>query len=98
MVNQGFYHLGTAPSVIRELMQDAGIAFRKEYGQNFLVNRMIPEDIADNCTDNTAQTASDAGAIVYERFNTEKVASKVSICCNSIKLSICLFKHMIKSI
>ena len=29
--------------------------------------------IADNCTDNTAQTASDAGAIVYERFNTEKV-------------------------
>ena len=39
------------PSVIRELMQDAGIAFRKEYGQNFLVNRMIPEDIADGCTD-----------------------------------------------
>ncbi len=29
--------------------------------------------IADNCTDNTAQTASDAGAIVYERFNTEKI-------------------------
>lgn len=29
--------------------------------------------IADNCTDNTAQTASDAGAIVYERFNKEKV-------------------------
>lgn len=28
--------------------------------------------IADNCTDNTAQVARDAGAIVYERFNAEK--------------------------
>jgi len=39
-------------SVIKELMSDAGITFRKEFGQNFLINRMIPEDIADNCTDN----------------------------------------------
>ncbi len=39
-------------SVIRELMSDAGITFRKEFGQNFLTNRMIPEDIADNCADN----------------------------------------------
>ena len=39
-------------SVIRDLMADAGITFRKEFGQNFLTNRMIPEDIADNCTDN----------------------------------------------
>ncbi len=38
-------------SVIRELMADAGITFRKEFGQNFLTNRLIPEDIADNCTD-----------------------------------------------
>ncbi len=38
-------------SVIRELMADAGITFRKEFGQNFLVNRMIPEDIADACSD-----------------------------------------------
>lgn len=28
--------------------------------------------IADNCTDNTAQVARDAGAIVYERFDEEK--------------------------
>lgn len=28
--------------------------------------------IADNCTDNTAQIAKDAGAIVYERFNESK--------------------------
>ena len=38
-------------SVIKSLMADAGITFRKEYGQNFLTNRMIPEDIADMCTD-----------------------------------------------
>ena len=38
-------------SVIKSLMADAGITFRKEYGQNFLTNRIIPEDIADMCTD-----------------------------------------------
>lgn len=32
-------------------MQEAGITFRKEFGQNFLTNRLIPEDIADNCAD-----------------------------------------------
>ena len=39
-------------SVIKGLMADAGITFRKEFGQNFLTNRIIPDDIADNCTDN----------------------------------------------
>ena len=29
--------------------------------------------VADNCTDNTAEVARNAGAIVYERFNTERV-------------------------
>ena len=29
--------------------------------------------IADNCTDNTAEVARNAGAIVYERFNKEQV-------------------------
>ena len=38
-------------STIKTLMADAGITFRKEYGQNFLTNRIIPEDIADMCTD-----------------------------------------------
>ena len=38
-------------STIKSLMSDAGISFRKDYGQNFLINRIIPEDIADNCTD-----------------------------------------------
>ncbi len=38
-------------NVIKSLMADAGISFHKEFGQNFLTNRIIPEDIADNCTD-----------------------------------------------
>ena len=42
-------------SVIKSLMADAGISFRKEFGQNFLTNRIIPEDIADNAA-NTAKS------------------------------------------
>lgn len=38
-------------STIKEVMREAGISFRKEFGQNFLINRMVPEDIADMCTD-----------------------------------------------
>ena len=38
-------------SVIKSLMSEAGITFRKEYGQNFLNNRLIPEEIAENCAD-----------------------------------------------
>ncbi len=38
-------------SVIKSLMSEAGITFRKDYGQNFLTNRMIPEEIAEQCTD-----------------------------------------------
>ena len=38
-------------NVIRSLMEDAGISFRKEFGQNFLINPIVPEDIADMCCD-----------------------------------------------
>lgn len=38
-------------NVIRSVMESEGIKFRKEFGQNFLINRHIPEDIADNCSD-----------------------------------------------
>lgn len=38
-------------NVIKSLMTDAGINFRKEFGQNFLTNRIIPEEIAENCAD-----------------------------------------------
>ena len=38
-------------SVIKRVMAEAGITFRKEFGQNFLTNRLIPEEIAESCTD-----------------------------------------------
>ncbi len=48
-------------SVIKSLMAEAGITFRKEYGQNFLTNRIIPEDIADNCTDESESLIIEIG-------------------------------------
>ena len=39
------------PSVIRQLMEEAGIRFRKDFGQNFLINPAVPERIADSCAD-----------------------------------------------
>ena len=38
-------------NVIKSVMADAGITFRKEFGQNFLTNRIIPEEIAESCAD-----------------------------------------------
>lgn len=34
---------------------------------------------ADNCTDDTAQVARDAGAVVYERFNKEQVGKSYAL-------------------
>ena len=48
-------------SVIKSLMAEAGITFRKEYGQNFLTNRIIPEDIADMCTDDSESLIIEIG-------------------------------------
>ena len=48
-------------SVIKSLMSEAGIAFKKEFGQNFLINRMIPEDIADNCADDSERMILEIG-------------------------------------
>lgn len=39
------------PKVVRTIMEEAGIAFRKEYGQNFLIDVTVPERIADACAD-----------------------------------------------
>lgn len=41
------------PHVIKQLMEDAGIRFRKDFGQNFLINPAVPERIADSCADRT---------------------------------------------
>ena len=49
------------PSTIRALMEEAGIVFRKEYGQNFLLNPMVPEDIADGCADDTDRLILEIG-------------------------------------
>ncbi len=48
-------------SVIKSVMADAGITFRKEFGQNFLINRLIPEDIADNCADTSERMILEIG-------------------------------------
>lgn len=48
-------------SVIKSVMAEHGIAFRKEFGQNFLTNRMIPMDIADNCADDTDRMILEIG-------------------------------------
>ena len=39
------------PRVIRELMEEAGIRFRRDLGQNFLIDPAIPEEIADVAAD-----------------------------------------------
>ena len=41
----------TNPSVIRSLMEEAGISFRKEFGQNFLINRDVVGRIADSAAE-----------------------------------------------
>ncbi len=48
-------------SVIKEVMAEAGITFRKEFGQNFLINRNIPMDIADMCTDTSESLILEIG-------------------------------------
>lgn len=48
-------------STIKALMSEAGITFRKEFGQNFLTNRIIPEEIADNCADTTDRLVIEIG-------------------------------------
>ena len=49
----------TSPSVIRALMEEAGITFRREFGQNFLINRDTVARIAD-------AAAEDAGTLILE--------------------------------
>ena len=48
-------------STIKTIMADAGITFRKEFGQNFLTNRIIPEEIADNCADTSDRLIIEIG-------------------------------------
>ncbi len=40
-----------SPRVVRSLMEEEGISFRKDFGQNFLIDPTVPERIADACAD-----------------------------------------------
>ena len=46
---------------IKQIMSVYGLKFRKEFGQNFLTNRMVVEDIADNCCDGHSKTILEIG-------------------------------------
>ena len=46
---------------IKQTMAMFGINFRKEFGQNFLTNNMIVEDISDNCCDDADSTILEIG-------------------------------------
>ncbi len=50
-----------SPNTIKQLMEENEIVFRKDYGQNFLINPMIPEDIADGCADTEERMILDVG-------------------------------------
>lgn len=46
---------------IKHIMEVFGLKFRKEFGQNFLINRMVVEDIADNCADSIETSILEIG-------------------------------------
>lgn len=46
---------------IKHIMNVFDIKFRKEFGQNFLINRSVVEDIADNCADSTETSILEIG-------------------------------------
>lgn len=51
----------TNPSVIRTLMEEAGITFRKEFGQNFLINRDTVARIADSAAEDSEVAVLEIG-------------------------------------
>lgn len=46
---------------VKNIMATFGLRFRKEFGQNFLTDRCVVEDIADACTDFTDGTILEIG-------------------------------------
>lgn len=46
---------------IKHIMSAFDIKFRKEFGQNFLINRSVVEDIADNCADSVETSILEIG-------------------------------------
>ncbi len=48
-------------STIKQIMSVYGLKFHKEFGQNFLTNRMVVEDIADACCEGRSKTILEIG-------------------------------------
>lgn len=46
---------------IKQIMDMFSLSFRKEFGQNFLTNNLVVEDIADNCCDDSESTILEIG-------------------------------------
>lgn len=46
---------------IKQIMAMFSLNFRKEFGQNFLTNNIVVEDIADNCCDDAESTILEIG-------------------------------------
>ena len=46
---------------IKQTMAMFSINFRKEFGQNFLTDNLVVEDIADNCSDSNTKTVLEIG-------------------------------------
>ena len=46
---------------INQTLAMFGLTFRKEFGQNFLINSSVVEDIADNCCDDSESTILEIG-------------------------------------
>ena len=46
---------------IKHIMSVFDLKFRKEFGQNFLINRSVVEDIADNCADSVDTSILEIG-------------------------------------
>ena len=46
---------------IRQIMDIYGLHFRKEFGQNFLTNNMVVEDIAEFCCEGRSKTILEIG-------------------------------------
>jgi len=51
---------------IREVMAAHGVAFRKEFGQNFLINPAIPQKIASNVEGNALEIGPGIGCLTRE--------------------------------
>lgn len=49
------------PKTIKHIMTVFDLKFRKEFGQNFLINRAVVEDIADNCADSIETSILEIG-------------------------------------